>query len=229
MTSDNIVKSVAVGEIKNLRALSKAEDGFPKLRILLIVEDFLRSINVVRNMQNDTGGAKQVDDLVDMLYETYPHYTPEDFALYFYRLKSGQYVKILDRMDAQIILTGLRIYDSERDAAIEQYNSSLVNGRGEVDYSNSPTPQRISEITAPLLKKLEKVNPFTQGNKEKEEAGLAHIAGPSPEEIKKAYNKYLRDRDKWVEGVNPEAIGEELFDLKRAYEKTYPFDLKIYL
>ena len=39
----------------------------------------------------------------------------------------------------------------------------------------------------------------------------------------------LRDRDKWVEGVNPEAIGEELFDLKRAYEKTYPFDLKIYL
>jgi len=68
---------------------------------------------------NGTMDALQVADTINLIMETYPHYTQEDFKLFFNMAKKGMFGQIFGRMDGEVIMSWLAKYDIHRDTVAQ--------------------------------------------------------------------------------------------------------------
>ena len=80
--------------------------------LVLLVNDTLDFFNVPETMN-----AKQVAITVDLIIDTYPYMQVDDITLCFRNAMKGNYGRIYNRIDGQIILGWLREYNKERCAA----------------------------------------------------------------------------------------------------------------
>lgn len=93
-----------------IRQIEK-EVGKKGLRLFLffLVKNFCESINAVRNMTED-----QMIETASFLLDECQDYSMEDYVCMFAMGKRGKLVKILDRVDGQIIGQMLNAYDELR-------------------------------------------------------------------------------------------------------------------
>ena len=68
---------------------------------------------------NGTMDAMQVAETINLIIDTYPHYTIYDFKLFFKLAKLGNYGEVYGRMDGSVILSWLRKYDVRRDTVAQ--------------------------------------------------------------------------------------------------------------
>lgn len=61
----------------------------------------------------------QVGDTIKLMIEEYPHYTQEDFKLFFNMAKKGMFGQIFGRMDGEVIMSWLAKYDMHRDTVAQ--------------------------------------------------------------------------------------------------------------
>lgn len=95
--------------------------------IFLIVKNFCESLNVVRGMNED-----QMIEAAGFLLDECHNYRIEDYVMMFSMVKRGQLVKILDRIDIQIIGQILTEYDRLRcEAGERQYIAQIKAAEGE--------------------------------------------------------------------------------------------------
>lgn len=82
--------------------------------LVLLVKDFCSSVNVVRNMNED-----QMIEAGSMLLEECGNFRMEDYVMMFTMAKRGALseVKIMDRIDIQVISTIMDAYWQRRSAA----------------------------------------------------------------------------------------------------------------
>ena len=97
--------------------------GRRKMRkiIFLLVKDFCNSVNVVRNMNED-----QMIEAAAMLLEECGNFRLEDYVMMFSMAKKGELVKIMDRVDIQMISAMLDEYWEKRNAAAESVNENAI-------------------------------------------------------------------------------------------------------
>lgn len=91
--------------------------------LVLLVNDTLDFFNVPETMN-----AKQVAITVDLIIDTYPYMQVDDITLCFRNAMKGNYGRIYNRIDGQIILGWLREYNRERCTAADElgYNEHLA-------------------------------------------------------------------------------------------------------
>lgn len=92
--------------------------------LVLLVNDALDFFNVPETMN-----AKQVATTVDIIIDTYPYMQADDIALCFRNAMRGDYGKVYNRLDGQIILGWIREYNRERCTAADEigYNEHLAH------------------------------------------------------------------------------------------------------
>lgn len=82
------------------------------LFVSVLVRDFCGSLNVVRNMNED-----QIIEAASMLVDECDNFRLEDYVMMFAMAKKGQLVKIMDRIDLQIITEIMNAYWTSRSRA----------------------------------------------------------------------------------------------------------------
>lgn len=90
--------------------------------IFLLVKSFCNSINVVRNMNED-----QMIECAQMLIDECDNFRLEDYVMMFQLAKRGQLVKIMDRIDIQVVTSMLDEYWKTRHKAGEQMQEKEVS------------------------------------------------------------------------------------------------------
>lgn len=92
-------------------AIINKEFGEGHLRSFMvkILNDVLDFFSVGKSM-----GAVQVATTADLIIEEYYFLKPDDFKLCFNQAKKGQYGKVYDRIDGQVIFDWLSAYVSDR-------------------------------------------------------------------------------------------------------------------
>lgn len=83
--------------------------------IVLLVKDFCGSVNVVRNMNED-----QMIETAQMLLDECDNFRLEDYVMMFAMAKRGKFhpeVKILDRIDIQLVAAMMDCYWTHRRSA----------------------------------------------------------------------------------------------------------------
>ena len=68
---------------------------------------------------NGAMDALQVADTIVLIMEEYPHYTQDDFKLFFKMAKKGTFGQVYGRMDGEVILNWLKAYDRHRDTVAQ--------------------------------------------------------------------------------------------------------------
>ncbi|MDE3250277.1 MAG: hypothetical protein KGO82_16570 [Bacteroidota bacterium] len=92
--------------------------------LVLLVKDFCSSVNVVRNMNED-----QMIEAASMLLEECGNFRLEDYVMMFAMAKKGQFspeVRILDRVDIQVISSIVDAYWLQRKRAGDEYRDADV-------------------------------------------------------------------------------------------------------
>lgn len=105
--------------------------------LILVVQDFCNSINVVRNMNED-----QIIETAGMLLEECDNFRMEDYLMMFQMAKKGELVKIMDRIDIQIVTLMMNEYWKRRYRAGESF---LEEGIKHLD-SLGPTIRRKDQL-----------------------------------------------------------------------------------
>lgn len=131
-------------------ALIKKEFGLIDLQaaIVLIVNDVLKFFNLGKQM-NDT----QVAQTVDLIIDSFPLYKLDDISLCFREAKKGTYGPMYDRIDGQVIMNWLYLYDNnkiEEIISIQERQKSLYK---KVDIDPLPIDPKTQETINSFLKK----------------------------------------------------------------------------
>lgn len=97
----------------------KEAEGETKTRALMviIISDLVEFFNVGKRM-NDI----QVAQTADLVIDNYSWFNIEDFKLCFNYAKSGKFGNLYDRIDGQVIMNWLAMYDDIRTAKIREDN-----------------------------------------------------------------------------------------------------------
>lgn len=124
------------------------ELGETKLQALMVkwMNSFLRFYSV-----NGSMDAIQVADTINLIIETYPHYTQEDFKLFFNMAKKGLFGQVFGRMDGEVIMNWLAKYDIHRDTVAQ--NESIKEADRYKPLSEPMKTQGISYAEYQELKK----------------------------------------------------------------------------
>ncbi|MBK7885497.1 MAG: hypothetical protein IPJ81_18160 [Chitinophagaceae bacterium] len=86
-----------------------------------MIKDFCSSLNVVRNMNED-----QMIEAAAMLLDECENFRLEDYMIMFSMAKRGELVKIMDRIDLQVITAMLDEYFTRRKlAAINKVDNEI--------------------------------------------------------------------------------------------------------
>ncbi len=106
-----------------IKQLVETEGKKKILAILgLMIKDFCSSFNVVRNMNED-----QMIEAAFMLLDECDNFRLEDYLLMFSMAKKGDLVKIMDRVDIQIITSILDEYWIRRKNAAKKHSEDEMN------------------------------------------------------------------------------------------------------
>ncbi|MBK7885154.1 MAG: hypothetical protein IPJ81_16225 [Chitinophagaceae bacterium] len=105
-----------------IRQLIETEGKKKMLAVLvLMIKDFCSSLNVVRNMNED-----QMIEAAAMLLDECENFRLEDYMIMFSMAKRGELVKIMDRIDLQVITAMLDEYFTRRKlAAINKVDNEI--------------------------------------------------------------------------------------------------------
>ena len=105
-----------------IRQLIETEGKKKMLAVLvLMIKDFCSSLNVVRNMNED-----QMIEAAAMLLDECENFRLEDYMIMFSMAKRGDSVKIMDRIDLQVITAMLDEYFTRRKlAAINKVDNEI--------------------------------------------------------------------------------------------------------
>lgn len=102
--------------VRNCMPIVKLSEQIGKKTILkifyLLVKDFCSSLNVVRNMNED-----QMIEASSMLFDECDSFRLEDYQMMFTLGKRGHLVKIMDRVDINVVTLMMDAYWALRDAA----------------------------------------------------------------------------------------------------------------
>ncbi|MEG2066353.1 MAG: DUF6633 family protein [Tannerellaceae bacterium] len=106
-------------------AVINKEFGEDHLRSFMvkILNDILDFFSVGKSM-----GAVQLATTADLIIEEYYFLKPDDFKLCFNRAKKGQYGKVYDRIDGQVIFDWLHTYVSDRMYTAREQSISESEG-----------------------------------------------------------------------------------------------------
>ena len=102
--------------------------------LFILVKDLCSSVNVVRNMNED-----QMIEAASMLLNECDDFRLEDFVMMFTLAKRGELIKIMDRLDINIISQMLDVYYSMRWRAGQKYQAE------EHQFNERPKPPRTPE------------------------------------------------------------------------------------
>jgi hypothetical protein len=105
--------------------------------LVLMVKDFCSSLNVVRNMNED-----QMIETASMLLDECGNFRLEDYLMMFSMAKRGDLVKIMDRVDIQLVSNILDEYWLRRKRAAKKHEETEVD---RID-SMGPTAKAIEDI-----------------------------------------------------------------------------------
>lgn len=103
--------------------------------LVLLVKDFCSSINVVRNMNED-----QMIEAGAMLLDECGNFRLEDYVMMFSLAKRGQLIKILDRIDLQLIGEMMDKYWDKRNSVAQVFIENSQN-----HYDSLGSTKRIEE------------------------------------------------------------------------------------
>ena len=110
--------------------------------LLLLVKDLCKSLNLVRNM--DEG---QMIEAAQFLLEECGNFRLEDYLMMFAMIKRGKLVKVLDRMDVQIIGQALDEYWKLRN----QRGEEMLGDRQDFDFTKHPANTHVNDVAKTLL------------------------------------------------------------------------------
>lgn len=144
------VIDVFKSQTPSLVKIQEVENGEMKLKALMfaIVSDLVQFFNVGKTMSTN-----QIGSTVELLIECYPVYKLDDFVLCFKRAKLGQYGKLYDRIDGNIILDWFEAYIQERNTEFEQLRINEQKHREENPDEAVPMPDFMKEFKQSLLVK----------------------------------------------------------------------------
>lgn len=115
--------------------------------IFLLVKDFCASLNVVRNMNED-----QMIEAAAMLLDECDNFRLEDYTMMFAMAKRGELVKVMDRIDLQIITSIIDEYWIRRRNAAQSVQTDEINRLDSIGNTN-----RIIENMNPIDARLNKL------------------------------------------------------------------------
>lgn len=147
-------------------SLIKREIGETKLRacIVLLIEDVLKFFNLGKTM-NDV----QVAQTTDLIIDAFSLYKLDDISLCFRKAKMGNYGQMYDRIDGQVIMNWLYLYDSEKTAeiiAIQEREKSLHK---KVEATPLPVDETTQELINNFIRKPFEEKPLKVRQKTKNE------------------------------------------------------------
>ena len=121
---------------------------------------------------NNSMDAYQIADTINLITETYPYYSLDDFKLFFKNAKRGMYSDVYGRIDGSVIMMWLRKYDLNRAEEAKSISirsqeafkknadtESLVKGTTYEEYINLKErakrgdKEAINELTNPAYRK----------------------------------------------------------------------------
>lgn len=147
------IKPKSISDVVTSKAGSLAtiadECGTEQARAMVVylITDLCGFFNVPRNMD-----AKQVGQTTLLIFDCYPHFTPEDFIRCFDNIKKLKYGKIYESMDGAKILEFMAQYDEERSSEIRSYYEKQATEK-------RSKPLEVSDDFLKLLKDVtEKLN-----------------------------------------------------------------------
>lgn len=125
---------------------SESSEIAVKALLSILIIDTLDFLNVGKTM-ND----RQVAATIDLILEDYSVYKIDYFVLCFNRAKKGNYGKLYDRVDGQIILGWLAEFDLEYQQEVEQerWNEKKRIEKDTVlspDDQPAPMPENVKEL-----------------------------------------------------------------------------------
>lgn len=158
--------------------------GLPNMHkiLMMLIYDFCRSVNVVRNMDE-----AQMIEAAGYLLDECGNYRIEDYVCMFAMAKRGLLVKILDRVDLQIIGQAALAYDAIRHAAGEQIKEAAF--REHEALVNSANFQD-NKFADDAVKKMQTI--------------LKDTEGPKP--IIKPLNTTPEQANEILKNINPDAL-----------------------
>lgn len=151
--------------------------------VIYFLTDAVSFFNVSRTMNED-----QIKGTVDLIFECYPSYTPEDFKLFFKNFKLRKYGNLFEGIDGGKILEALEKFEEWRIEEIRIFRKKEHESADEFD------PSRIGQDFVEILKQLKekfKVEP----EEELVEVPDIPIVKRQRTEYEEAFQKYLREFD----------------------------------
>lgn len=90
--------------------------GEPGINAIMVkwMNSFIRFYSTSGSMD-----AIQVADTINLIRDEYPHYTQEDFKLFFNLARKGYFGQVYGRIDGEVIMNWLKKYDIHRDTVAQ--------------------------------------------------------------------------------------------------------------
>ena len=158
--------------------------------IFLIVKNFCESLNVVRGMNED-----QMIEAASFLIDECGNYRIEDYLIMFTMAKRGQLVKILDRLDIQIIGQIFSEYDRLRYMEGERAYMAEIKAADTItnDKKEHLSPEEIKKQESNFNKAVEMFKEYVQKSEEKRQQKMQF----EKEEFEKKRLKMLADFEQY--------------------------------
>lgn len=97
---------------------------------------------------NGTMDNYQIADTIELIRDEYPHFTQEDFKLFFTQAKKGYFDSTVYRIDGAVIMSWIRKYNSSRCTAAESMaikESERFKDRVYLDQMGSLIPEHVAK------------------------------------------------------------------------------------
>lgn len=171
-------------------------DGVAASVIALEIESLVKFINVGKTMN-----AEQQLMTAKAIVVDYPTLTIADIKLFFQRLRKGEYGKMYDRIDGQIIIQSLGQYFSDRCDIVGEITENEHHRAKKTVYNQQYHPDVLSAIKKAMGEKaIGKPKPIAQKT---EDIGQRWIR-----QFNNLHRKYGLDT-----GIRMIKIGDSVFDI----------------
>jgi hypothetical protein len=145
--------------------------------LFILITELVNFYNIGKTMSE-----AQISQTVELIKDCYTLFKISDFTLCFKRAKMGRYGKVYDRMDGQIILEWLDMYDKERDEEVAQLRAT----QSQQSKQDLKEKQNLEWLLNPkILDGVKKIG--------------AEKPKPEPKDEDKKYQKWLRQFDRLEE------------------------------
>ena len=136
----------------SLGLLGKFSEDGPLTILIYLITDLKTFLNVSERTDMTDEQIAQTANLILDDYEC-RNLKPEDYKVIFEGIKKGEYGKIFNRLDGQVIFEAIRAYGERRAVWVEENHYREHNHRKENDKTNLIAPQ-VVEMYKEILKNV---------------------------------------------------------------------------